>query len=284
MEHQLELETYITKGKLYKHNARSIVATEKLMMKNSSETMVEKEYISKKPFGQGDIFRVITHSETYGAESATEKLAKDLNSLISNIGVYTNELGYLEAIINKEEVFDKWHVLKKRWKKESSKEESAQVAATIHTVEENLQNGSFVREMTEQGALYFLFSGAYRSYSNKEPIEVKRDLNKFLVLQPLPLNITYIVEKYDRLTRKLVLKGKGQLAKDRLDQLLLNKMVRGIKDKINLKVELNVFYVEHLYFDQYGWLEKADQNVKVKIPGFYMTESEQKLVEIDRYE
>ncbi|MCF6347898.1 MAG: hypothetical protein L3J20_06320 [Flavobacteriaceae bacterium] len=35
-------------------------------------------------------------------------------------------------------------------------------------------------------------------------------------------------------------------------------------------------------FDQYHWLVKGEQEVKVKIPGFYMVESKQSIIQTDR--
>ena len=52
----LELETYTIDKKVYKHESNSIVATEKMMMKNSSETVVEKKYIKKNFNKTGNIF------------------------------------------------------------------------------------------------------------------------------------------------------------------------------------------------------------------------------------
>lgn len=284
MERLLEMETYAVTGKLFKHESVSIVATEKMMMKNSSETVLEKSYIGRAPSNDGNIFHLVTHSEKHGKENATLKISRDLNSLITDISVYTDENGKLKSIINKHEVLDKWDELKKVWEKEADKEDKKQIENTIYTVQENLRNGSFEKDIANQGALYFLLSGAYRAYSTEEPITVERDLNKFLVTQNLPLNIAYSIADYDRMTGKMVIKGLGEVAPDRLDQKMLNKLIRGLKDKVNMKVELQVSYVEHFYFDKYGWLEKADQKVRVKIPGFYMAETEQKITEIDSYE
>ena len=48
-----------------------------------------------------------------------------------------------------------------------------------------------------------------------------------------------------------------------------------------MKVELQVDYKERLEFDRMHWLVKGTQQIKVKIPGFYMTESKQEITELE---
>lgn len=275
----LELETYTIDKKVYKHESNSIVATEKMMMKNSSETVVEKKYIKKNLNKTGNIFKINTLSEIHGKESASGKLSTDLNALIHNISVGTTASGELQTIYNMPEVMDKWDVLKKRWKKEATKENKDQVQKTINTVEENLTNGSFIKNIASQGVLHLLLNGLYNNYDENDELVIEKDLNKFLVTQALPLNITYKIIEYNRLTKAMVIEGKGEVAEERLDKKELTKLIRILKDKINLKVDLQVTYKERFEFDQHHWLTKAVQKVKVKIPGFYMAETDQKIEE-----
>ena len=186
----LELETYIIDKKVYKYVSKSIVATEKMMMKNSSEAIVKKKYIKKNFHNTGAIFRIDTLSETQGKESATGKLSADLNSLMHHISVGTTATGELQTIFNMDQVIDTWDALKKRWKKEAPRKNRKQVQKTIDAVEENLENGSFVKDIASQGMLHFLLNGLYTNYGKDNCIVIARDLNKFLVTQPLPLNIT----------------------------------------------------------------------------------------------
>lgn len=280
----MELETYGLDRKVYKHESATIVATEKMMMKNSSETVIEKKYLKQGLDGTGHIFSIKTLSETYGKDSATQKLSRDMNSLISQINVSTNTSGKLRHILNKYDVIDKWAVLKKKWKKEATKEDREQVLKTIETVESNLTNGSFEGDITNQGALYFLLNGLYGSYDEKKAVLVKRDLNKFLVTQPLPLNITYEIVDYKPYTKEMTIEGTGEVDEERLDKKTLTHLIRSLKDKINLKVDLQVNYKERFEFDTYHWLTSAQQDIKVKIPGFYMTESKQKIAQEENYE
>ncbi|WP_109852724.1 hypothetical protein [Aquimarina sp. AU58] len=284
MDKTLELETYAVEGKLYKHESKSIVATEKMMMKNSSEAILEQTYVRQNPLKNGNIFHVKTHSENYGKENATLKITKDMNSLINDIGVITDQTGKVIKITNKHEVLDKWGDLKKRWKKETTKEDREQVLRTIATIDHNIVQDNFDTDVTNQGALHFLFSGLYGAYPKKEGKVMQKDLSKFLVTQPLPLLITYTIVEHNKRTNAMVIEGVGELDEDRLDKETLNKLIRALKDKINLKVELQVSYKERFEFDSHHWLDKAMQQVKVKIPGFYMTESEQTISQIDQYE
>ena len=64
---------------------------------------------------------------------------------------------------------------------------------------------------------------------------------------------------------------------ERLDQVALNRLVRTLKDRLDMQVALRVSYQEEFVFDEDHWLERASQQIKVKIPGFYMAESKQEL-------
>ncbi len=280
MHNVFQINPFVYQNKTYRHQAKSIVATKDMMMKNSSETVIKKTYVQKNISGQGYIFDVETLSEKVGKESATAKLNADMNSLTKKMTVGTNLKGSFEKIYNKREVIDQWAKVKKKWKKEATKEEREQVEKTISIVEQNLANGSFEKEVAQQGVFYFMFPGLYGDYP-KEGTVVKRQLSKFLVTQPLPLKITYRLINKGNSKSPMVLEGVGEVDEDRLDSRQLAKLIRSIKDKLDMAVELQVDYRERLEFDRSHWLNKATQNVKVKIPGFYMTESKQEIAELN---
>lgn len=281
MERILKFDAFVSDSRRYKHEASSIVATEKMMMKTSSETLIEKKYLEKSLDKSGHVFNIKTLSETYGKESATEKISKDMNSIVNNIDVITDAKGKLSKIYNMPDVIKRWDDVKKKWKKEATNKNREQVQKTITTVENNLKNGTFVDDISNQGVLYFLLNGLYGSYDDKEELQLERDLNKFLVTQPLPLKINYKVVDYNRFTKEMVIEGLGEVDEERLDKKTLTKLIRTLKDKINLKVDLQVAYKERFEFDQYHWLVKGEQEVKVKIPGFYMVESKQSIIQTD---
>lgn len=276
----LDLKTHVVNKKKFKHESASVVATKDMMMKNSSETVVQQEYIRRQPDNKGNIFKINTLSEKISDGSATKKISADMNSLINEISVGVDEQGNIKNIYNIYDIEEKWEVLKKRWKKEATKEDKEQILKTITIIDSNIANGSFIKEIAQQGVLHFLLHGLYNNYT--KDVVVQKDIVKFLVTQSLPLNITYKVKEFNRETRKVLIEGVGELAEDRLDKKTLTKLIRGIKDKVNLKVELQVDYRETFEFDEYHWLVKAKQQVKVKIPGFYMAETKQEITEIDK--
>ncbi len=282
---ELDLKTYHIKSKLYRHNSKSIVATEKMMMKNSSETFLEKAFSNKgQQFGIAPLFHVQTFANNISKGSATEKLTRDMNTLVNDVVFHTDATGKVNSIVNKNVVLDKWESLRRKWKKEATKEERDQVLKTIATVDENIVKTSFDTEIAKQGAFHFLFAGLYGNYQETNTRDVKLELDKFLVTQPLPLKITYTITQKEDEKNARVIEGKGVVDEEKLNQEELQKLIRILKDKINLKVDLQVAYKERYVFDEYHWLQSAEQQVQVKIPGFYMTESKQEIIEIDRYE
>ncbi|QCW99874.1 hypothetical protein FGM00_07090 [Aggregatimonas sangjinii] len=281
METELQIKPYALQHKNYRHTAKSIVATKDMMMKNSSDTVLQKTYVQPNISGNGLIFDVKTISEKYGKGSATEKLNREMNTLLHEITVGTDAKGNFEKIYNKPKVVDAWAKVRKQWKKEANKETREQINKTIAIVEENLANGSFEKEVANQGALYFLFPGLYGNYASNSETVVKRQLAKFLVTQPLPLKIEYKLKSPGNVKDPLVIEGIGTVDEEKLDARELTKFIRTIKDKINMKVELQVDYKERLEFDRMHWLVKGSQQVKVKIPGFYMTESKQEITELE---
>lgn len=281
MEKTLQIQPHALQRKNYRHTSKSIVATKDMMMKNSSDTVLQKTYIQKNISGTGHIFDVKTLSENFGKDSATGKLNKEMNSLLHEITVGTDEIGKFKKIYNKPTVIKKWAKVRKKWKKEATEETSAQINKTIKIVEENLANGSFEKEVANQGALYFLFPALYGNYADTSETTVKRQLAKFLVTQPLPLKIDYKLISPGNAKDPMIIEGIGTVDEELLDARELTKFIRTLKDKIDLKVELQVDYKERLEFDRNHWLNKATQKVKVKIPGFYMTESIQEIEELD---
>ncbi|MDB4292821.1 hypothetical protein N9954_05385 [Maribacter sp.] len=281
METALHIKPHALQHKNYRHTAKSIVATKEMMMKNSSETILQKTYVQPNISGNGLIFDVKTISESFGKGSATEKLNREMNTLLHEITVGTDAKGNFKRIYNKPTVIEKWAIVRKQWKKEANKDTREQINKTIAIVEDNLANGSFEKEVANQGALYFLFPGLYGNYSSNSETVVKRQLAKFLVTQPLPLKIEYTLKSPGNAKDPLVIEGIGTVDEEKLDARELTKFIRTIKDKINMKVELQVDYKERLEFDRMHWLIKGTQQVKVKIPGFYMTESKQEITEIE---
>ncbi|CAM3510726.1 hypothetical protein [Zobellia roscoffensis] len=281
MEAELQIKPYALQHKNYRHTSKSIVATKDMMMKNSSETVLQKTYVQPNISGKGHIFDVKTISETYGKGGATEKLNKEMNTLLHDISVGTDEKGNFKKIYNKPTVIEKWTKVRKQWKKEANKDTREQINKTIAIVEDNLANGSFEKEVANSGALYFLFPGLHGTYSATSETIVKRQLAKFLVTQPLPLKIEYKLKSPGNAKAPLVIEGIGTVDEDKLDAKELTKFIRTLKDKINMKVELQVDYKERLEFDREHWLVKGTQQVKVKIPGFYMTESKQEITELE---
>lgn len=280
MEKRLEIKPYANQQKKYRHTSKSIVATEGMMMKNSSETLLQKTYVQRDITGEGHIFDIKTISENFGKDSATEKLNRQMNALLQEVTVGTDAAGHFKKIYNKPLVIEKWGKLQKQWKKEATKDTREQINKTIAIVEENLINGSFEKEVAQQGALYFLFPGLYGNYAAASETIVKRQLAKFLVTQPLPLKISYKLVSPGNTKDPLVIEATGEVDEELLDQRQLTKLIRTIKDKVNLKVSLQVDYKERLEFDRHHWLTKGVQQVKVKIPGFYMTESKQEIAEL----
>ena len=281
METALQIKPYALQHKNYRHTAKSIVATKDLMMKNSSETVVQKTYVQPDISGNGLIFDLKTISEKFGKGSATEKLNREMNTLLREITVGTDQKGNFKKIYNKPDVIKRWEKVRKQWKKEATKDTREQVNKTIAIVEHNLANGSFEKEVSNQGALYFLFPGLNGTYSAHSETVVKRQLAKFLVTQPLPLKIEYTLKSPGNAKDPLVIEGIGSVDEEKLDARELTKFIRTLKDKINMKVELQVDYKERLEFDRMHWLIKGTQQIKVKIPGFYMTESKQEISELE---
>lgn len=282
MEVELQINPYALQHKNYRHTVKSIVATKDMMMKNSSEAVLQKTYKQPNISGKGLVFDVKTISEKFGKGSATEKLNREMNTLLHEITVGTDGNGSFKKIYNKPTVIEKWNKVRKQWKKEANKDTREQINKTIAIVEENLTNGSFEKEVANQGALYFLFPGLYRTYSSNSETIVKRQLAKFLVTQPLPLKIEYKLISPGNAKDPIVIEGIGTVDEEKLDAKELTKFIRTLKDKIDMKVELQVDYKERLEFSRDHWLTKGTQQVKVKIPGFYMTESKQDIIELEK--
>ncbi|QLG46842.1 hypothetical protein [Costertonia aggregata] len=281
METLLQIRPHALQRKNYKHTSKSIVATKDVMMKNSSESVLEKTYVRPNITGEGHIFDVRTISEDFGKDSATEKLNREMNALLHEVTVGTDEKGNFKKIYNKPLVIEKWGKLRKKWKKEATKETRDQIDKTIAIVENNLKNGSLEKEVANQGALYFLFPGLYGNYTNASENTVNRQLAKFLVTQSLPLKIDYKLISSGDIKNPLVIEGSGTVDEEKLDGRELTKFIRTLKDKVDMKVELQVDYKERLEFDRNHWLVKGTQQIKVKIPGFYMTESKQDIAEFN---
>ena len=278
---KLQIDPHILEHKSYRHTSKSIVVTKDMMVKNSSEAILQKTYVQPSFKGEGLIFTIKTIYEDIGKGSATEKLNRDMNTLLHEITVITDEKGNFKKIYNKHEVIEKWAKLKKQWKKEANNKTREQINKTIAIVEENLTNGSFEREVANQGALYFLFPGLYGTYSDTSNTVVKRQLAKFLVTQPLPLKIEYSIKSPGTSKDPLVIEGIGTVDEELLDAKELTKFIRTLKDKIDMKVALQVDYKERLEFNKMHWLVKGTQQIKVKIPGFYMTESKQEIIKLE---
>ena len=279
MKRKLQISPSALQHKTYRHESKAIVATKEMMMKNSSESTIKMTYLQKNEMEGGHVFSLETLSEKFGKDSATEKLSRDMNSLIQQVTVGTNTQGKLVKILDKHLVVDKWKGLKKKWLGDAEEEEKPQINRTIAIVEENLTNGTFENDIANQGMLYFLFPGLQGNYDAKERT-IERKLNKFLVTQPLPLKITYTIVQEEGSKKNLVIEGIGEVDEEKLDRKVLTKLIRTIKDQINLKVSLQVDYKERFEFDKNHWLHSSVQHVKVKIPGFYMTESKQEINQI----
>ena len=281
METVLQIKPYALQRKNYRHTAKSIVATNDIMMKNSSETVLQKTFVQRNISGNGLIFDLKTISEKFGKGSATENLSGEINTLLQEITVGTDQKGNFKKIYNKPDVIKRWSNIRKQWEMEANNVTREQINRTIAVVEDNLTNGSFEKEVANQGALYFLFPGLYGTYSAHSETVVKRQLAKFLVTQPLPLKIKYKLKLPGNAKDPLIIEGIGSVDEEKLDARKLTKFIRTLKDKINMKVELQVDYKERLEFDRMHWLIKGTQQLKVKIPGFYMTESKQEITELE---
>ena len=91
-----------------------------------------------------------------------------------------------------------------------------------------------------------------------------------LLSQGLPLKIHYQMALQEESFQAVRIKGQGEVDEEKLDQVALNRLVRTLKDRLDMQVALRVSYQEEFVFDEDHWLERASQQIKVKIPGFYM--------------
>ena len=278
---KLERKTHAIRSRSYQHSAQSISATEKLMMKNSSKALLKLTFLpTGRALDASPEFLVRTYADEQSPGNATRKLSEEMNALVSEMLVQTDQQGHLKRILNKEQVLEKWQKLRKTWQKEARRQarpEKAQMLKTIATVDEQILLPSFDESIAQQGALYFLFAGLYGDYGSDKQRVVHRTLDKMLLSQGLPLKILYQLIPEEDSFQAVRIKGQGEVDEEKLDQVALNRLVRTLKDRLDMQVALRVSYQEEFVFDEDHWLERASQQIKVKIPGFYMAESKQEL-------
>ena len=256
-----------TSHKTYRAVITHKVQVNDLRFANETSLIVKQQILDRNDVGF--VLCVELQQMKQKANDDLAKVMEDIAPVSEKVVFQTDGHGNMVAIINKQELIEKWINLKPALHKKYNGNLS--VLNFFDAYEQELAKEEALITSMKHKSIYGIVMAGIYGHDYAKPFARHIVIDKFFNEVDLPITIT--TEADDNSGRLIHLKSRGAINEEMFNEQQFNRLIKTAVDNLAFKVDVQFTYWEDFLLNQpAGLLSAAEQYLKVEVPGAYYNE------------